>query len=438
MAIEPAARVSTESNPKESLILALLAGVQFVNILDFMMVMPLGPMFAAGLGMPLSRVPVVAASYTIAAGISGFLGAFFLDRFDRKPALLTCLVGLSVGTALGGFAPNVPMLLAARVIAGAFGGPATSLSLAIVSDTVPAERRGVAIGKVMTAFSVASVFGVPTGLYLAALGGYRLPFFAVGALGAAIAFGVAFVLPSFRGHLAPLEVDMTAMPVANEASGGNVYREAPKRPAPPTFRSLARPRVFGGLGLVALVCIAAFVLIPSIASYLTANLHVPPKRLGVLYMFGGLASFGGTLLGGRLVDRLGAGIVGGVATATVATAVVLGFYENPPILPPWGIFVVFMLGNSFRNVSLSTVQSKIPAAFERARYGSLQSCVQHLASGFAGLLAAKILTENENHELVGIPTVATVSIALSVVVVPWMFFLARAVETPKAPLTASQ
>jgi hypothetical protein len=64
--------------------------------------------------------------------------------------------------------------------------------------------------------------------------------------------------------------------------------------------------------------------------------------------------------------------------------------------------------------------------------------VQHLASGFAGLLAAKILTENENHELVGIPTVATVSIALSVVVVPWMFFLARAVETPKAPLTASQ
>jgi predicted MFS family arabinose efflux permease len=279
MAIEPAARVSTESNPKESLILALLAGVQFVNILDFMMMMPLGPMFAAGLGMPLSRVPVVAASYTIAAGISGFLGAFFLDRFDRKPALLTCLVGLSVGTALGGFAPNVPMLLAARVIAGAFGGPATSLSLAIVSDTVPAERRGVAIGKVMTAFSVASIFGVPTGLYLAALGGYRLPFFAVGALGAAIAFGVAFVLPSFRGHLAPLEVDATAMPLANEASGGNVYREAPKRPAPPTFRSLARPRVFGGLGLVALVCVAAFVLIPSIASYLTANLHVPPKHL---------------------------------------------------------------------------------------------------------------------------------------------------------------
>mgnify|MGYP000458616114 CR=1 FL=1 len=126
----------------ESGLITLIGAIQFINVLDFMMVMPLGPMFAAGLGMPLSRVPVVAASYTIAAGISGFLGAFFLDRFDRKPALLTCLVGLSVGTALGGFAPNVPMLLAARVIAGAFGGPATSLALAIVSDTVPAERRG--------------------------------------------------------------------------------------------------------------------------------------------------------------------------------------------------------------------------------------------------------------------------------------------------------
>ena len=64
-----------------------------------------------------------------------------------------------------------------------FGGPATSLGLSILADIVPIERRGRAMGTLMGAFSAASVFGVPAGLELARIGGWRMPFFAVAALG---------------------------------------------------------------------------------------------------------------------------------------------------------------------------------------------------------------------------------------------------------------
>ena len=71
----------------ERRILFIIAAVQFVNILDFMMVMPLGPDFARALGIPLSQLGLVGGSYTAAAAVAGVLGALVLDRFDRRKAL---------------------------------------------------------------------------------------------------------------------------------------------------------------------------------------------------------------------------------------------------------------------------------------------------------------------------------------------------------------
>src|SRR5687767_1261140 len=117
----------------ERAVVFLVGAVQFVNILDFVMVMPLGPDFAAGVGMDNDEVGYVAAAYTAAAAVSGLLGATFLDRFDRRIALGVSMVGLVAGTAVGGLATGFWTLVLARAIAGAFGGPATSLSYAIVA-----------------------------------------------------------------------------------------------------------------------------------------------------------------------------------------------------------------------------------------------------------------------------------------------------------------
>src|ERR1700682_4919573 len=151
---------------RELAVVLLVAAVQFVNILDFVMVMPMGPDFAAALGIPSSGLRLIGGSYTAAAAVRGLVSSLFLDRFDRRPALGICMVGLVVGTALGGLANDLTTLMIARMVAGAFGGPATSLAFSIVADVVPPERRGRATGVVMGAVSIAQVFVVPSVLGL--------------------------------------------------------------------------------------------------------------------------------------------------------------------------------------------------------------------------------------------------------------------------------
>ncbi len=379
----------------------LVAAVQFVNILDFVMVMPLGPDFAASLGIPTSKLGLIGGSYTAAAAVSGLAASFFLGRFDRRPALGVAMLGLVVGTALGGLATGLHSLMAARVLAGAFGGPATSLSFSIIADVVPAQRRGTAMGVVMGAFSVASVLGVPAGLELARHLGWRAPFFGVAALGALVALSAVFLLPSLRGHLSAHK---------EEVSLAHLLRQR---------------NVLLSWVMTFLVMAAGFVVIPNISAYVQVNLGYPRARLGLLYLYGGAVSFFSTQIAGRLVDRLGSFRVGTAGTALLCFALLGGFVLTPPLFPVPLIFVLFMLAMSFRNVAYNTLTTRVPASSERARFMSIQSAVQHSASAVGAFASSQMLSELPSGALVGMDRVGLVSIALTLT----LPFLLRAVET---------
>ena len=396
----------------ERAIVFCVGAVQFVNILDFMIVMPLGPDFAKALGVPLSQLGYVGGSYTAAACVSGLAGAFFLDRFDRKKALGVTLAGLVLGTLAGAFAHKLGTLMLARVVAGAFGGPATSLSYSIVADVIPIERRGKAMGAVMGAFSVASVLGVPAGLELARQGSWKMPFIAVALLGAVLGTFAQLVLPRMSGHLT------RARP---RTAGEDILR-------------LLRPDVGVALMTTFFVMASGFVLIPNISAYLLGNLSYPRERLGLLYLAGGVVSFFTLRGGGRLVDRNGSARVGSLGTLLIATAIYLGFIRSPPALPIMAIFILFMIASGLRNVSLNTLMSRVPGAEERARFSSMQSAVQHLAASVAAFAAAQLLHELPGGRLEGIPAVASTAIGLGAIVIPLMWLVERRVKRKAASL----
>src|SRR6187551_468220 len=83
----------------ERRIIFLVGAIQFVNVLDFMMVMPLGPDFAAALSIDTSHIGLVGGAYTASAAVAGMVGSLFLDRFDRRRALACAMLGLALGTA---------------------------------------------------------------------------------------------------------------------------------------------------------------------------------------------------------------------------------------------------------------------------------------------------------------------------------------------------
>ena len=391
----------------EQAIVWLITAVQFVNILDFVMVMPMGPDFAKALAIPESQLGLVGGAYTAAAAVAGLVGSLFLDRFDRRKALGVSLAGLMLGTLAGGFAVGLKTLLAARVLAGMFGGPATSMSISIISDLIPNERRGRALGTVMSAFSVASVVGVPMGLWLAEVLGWRAPFFAVASMGLLVAVGAVTLLPPMKKHL---EAQAAGEPVG-------------------TVELLRRPTVWFSFLLTAAVMMAGFSIIPNISAYLQGNLGYPRSGLKWLYLVGGMASYVSIRLVGGLVDRLGAFRVGTFGSALVAVTTYAFFYEHVSWFHPMAFFVVFMSAMAFRNVSHTTLTSKVPGPRERARFQSFQSAVQHAASAAGAFLSSQLLSTvplagpggamvRDEHgrvlvKLVGMPSVAAFSIALS-------------------------
>jgi predicted MFS family arabinose efflux permease len=406
--INPHASNITGLGITERRMLLLVSAVQFVNILDFMIVMPLGPDFARELHIPLSNMGVIGGSYTAAAALSGLLAARFLDRFDRRSVLAVVMLGLVIGTACAGFARGLASLMAARVVAGAFGGPATSISLSIVADVIPPERRGRALGIVMGAFSLATVAGLPAALELGRLGGWRTPFFGVAALGLVVAAGAIFAMPVLRLHLA-----------------AGLHPSA----AAPLGQFLRQPAVLLSLLATVTVMMAGFSIVPNISAYVQGNRGYPRAELGALYLAGGSVSFIAMRVMGGYVDRLGAAAMSALGTVLFAGVLAAAFVYEWAALPVMLIYVVFMTSMSFRNVALSTLSTRVPLPHERARFLSLQSAAQHIAASLGAVTSAQLLRERANHTLEGMPRVATLSIALSVFLPGLLWLVERQLQT---------
>ncbi|MFN8391258.1 MAG: MFS transporter [Bdellovibrionota bacterium] len=101
-------------NFNERQLLLLLAAIQFTTIVDFLIIMPLGPQYMRVFGITPAEFGVIVSSYAISAGISGLLAGLVLDRFDRKQGLLFIYFGFAVGTILCAMAPTYTLLVMAR------------------------------------------------------------------------------------------------------------------------------------------------------------------------------------------------------------------------------------------------------------------------------------------------------------------------------------
>jgi predicted MFS family arabinose efflux permease len=164
---------------KEITIIVLLASINFAHILDFMIMMPLGNYLMPFFEINPRQFSFLVASYPITAFFSGFTAAFFVDRMDRKKVLLFAFIGFIIGTVACGFAPSYPMLMAARIFTGLFGGLIGAQVMSIIADLFGYERRGIAMGAVMSSFAFASTIGVPFALWLSNIFSWHAPFILV-------------------------------------------------------------------------------------------------------------------------------------------------------------------------------------------------------------------------------------------------------------------
>jgi hypothetical protein len=96
---------------RERLLLWTLAAINFTHIVDFMIMMPLGPELTRLFAISDTQFGLLVSSYSLAAGVSGLLVSMVIDRFERKRALLWLYAGFALATLACGLAPTFATLM---------------------------------------------------------------------------------------------------------------------------------------------------------------------------------------------------------------------------------------------------------------------------------------------------------------------------------------
>jgi len=356
----------------ERLLVITLAGVQFTHIMDFMVLMPLGPQLMRVMHISPGEFGLLVAAYTLSASVAAFMTAPFIDRFDRKHALLFLYTAFVASTLFCGLAPGYGSLLAARAFAGASGGVAGAAVYAIIGDAIPPERRGAATGAVMTAFSISAIAGVPIGLFLASLFTWRAPFMLLVVVSSLTLLGVWFLAPSLHAHLK--------------------HGVAPTRPWEQARAVFADQNHRRALTLPATLVFGGFCVIPFLSPYAVSNVGLTEGDLPYIYFFGGLATAFTSRRIGRLSDRHGKREVFAVVAAL--SIVPLIAVTNLPPVPVCVMIVattVFMILISGRFVPAMALVTSSAQPHMRGSLMSFNSALQHLSSGLASLCGGMLI-----------------------------------------------
>ena len=368
---------------RERWLLLTLASIQFTSVLDFMIMMPLGPQLTELFGISAGEFGFLVSAYTFAAGLSGLLAATYIDRFGRKRMMLTLYPLFGVAALACSFAPTFAWLMLARVASGFFGGVLMALSQTIVAEVIPFERRGRAMGVVMTSFSVATVAGVPLSLFLASHFNWHAPFLAIALMVSVCALGAAKTLPSLKGHLA-------AHPSGDSAPNMLANLRL----------VLVDPNHLRAYAMSASMVFAGFAVIPYIALYLQGNAGFKPEQIPYVYLTGGICTLISARLIGHWSDRAGkAYAFRRLALLMPLPLLAMTLSADLPmvgVLLVSSVLFVVMSGRMIPGMAL------IGAAADPRRRGSfmtLNSAVQSLAMGLAALVGGQILGRDGNGHL---------------------------------------
>jgi len=363
----------------QKFVIAILAFLQFTVSLDFSILAPLGPVLMPALKIEASQFGDVVSAYAFAAGISAILAAGFADRFDRKRLLLIFYTGFLLGTLWCGFAPTFHLLLAARVVAGFFGGVIASIVMAIVADLFPLEVRGRVMGWVQAAFSATQVMGIPLGLWLGKHFGWHGPFRVIAIVGLLVGIVIVAKLKPLTAHL---------------------QYQAGRHPFKHLLTVATTPRYLIGFAAMMLTATGAYMIAPFATVFSVNNLGVPFKKLPMLFMAaGGVGLVAGPLLG-RLADA-----VGKFKVLTVSTALHLCYiiwYTHLGPSPLWLVFAAqctFAVLLSGRISSTAALVSAVPAPPDRGAYMSVSSSMQQLSGGVASWIAGMVVMTGSSGEI---------------------------------------
>ncbi len=277
----------TAPNPSGFRRLVVLIAVNFVDMVGFMIVLPLLPFYALDLHATPQIIGFLIAAFSIAQLVSAPLWGRVSDRYGRRPALLIGLTASAIAYVVFGFAESLWLLFLSRLVQGA-GGGTTGVVQAYVADTIPPKERAKALGWLSAATSAGVAFGPVIGSFAAHLGQ---------AAPGLVAASLCVVNIAFMWRWLPESRVRDTGPTAVRRPIWHPAWTAIRHPGFPLSRLLW----IYGIGMIAFSSQTSV-----LALYLGAEFGLNERSIGPIFTYVGVLSFVmRSVLLGPIVDRLG-------------------------------------------------------------------------------------------------------------------------------------
>ena len=339
-------------------IATVIAFVQLTNALEYMVFNPIFVFMATDFAVPVSFSGYVSGMYTLGAVLSGIIAFYWIDHFNKKRFLIINMALLGLLTLLTTCTSSFSLLLALRFCAGLVGGTTMGVGISILINNAPPNLRGKMLATVIASFSIVSIVGMPTILFLCTHYGWHVALWLISALCVlALPLIVSFIpkdqvsLDTFRAP--PLDADTLLFASAN-----------------------------------ALVQFSPMVIIPILAPLMIQQLGASQDLLPWLFFCGGVMGYLSTKITGALTSRFSALLLATASTLVFILSLLIPMlgYQHA------ALFISLFLGASYsRLVSSSVVTMQFPNDRQRAGFSSLQTSIMYLLTTVAFFLSAFLL-----------------------------------------------
>lgn len=223
----------------------------------------------------------IVSAYALAYGIGSPLGTSLTGRFDRRTVLVLGMVLIACGALLTAFATSPVLLYAGRIVlacgAGIYSPTAAGVAMAMVAP----QLRGRALATVYAGLTISQVIGIPAASAIGFTIGWPWLFHGIAVTAVLMALALALRVPA-----------RIAVPPATISD---------------LFRSMADPRLALAVSVTLTVMGAAWIPYTFLAPIIEERTGGGAGIVGTLLIIYGIGSVAGNVLGGFLVDRIGAG-----------------------------------------------------------------------------------------------------------------------------------
>lgn len=243
------------------------------------MIAGLLPAISTDLGVSIPTAGLLVSGYAIGVAVGGPLVGLALTPLQRKQSILILMAIFIAGHLWCALAPSYELLMAGRLVISLSHGSFFGMAVIMAGTLVPPERSGRAVAMIVAGITIANILGVPGGTAIGQLLGWRAVFIVLGALAAATAAAMVFLLPA----------------------GSSDRTQAPGVGA--QFRALANQEVYMTFIAIIGIMIAFWSFFTFVAPFLTNVSGIPPELVPGLLLLFGVGATAGAFAGGRLADR---------------------------------------------------------------------------------------------------------------------------------------